>query len=277
MKDAPTAAVILIGNELLSGKIPDENAAWLAGRLRTLGVDLRRIVTIADEPAEIIDEVRAFAARFTHVFTSGGIGPTHDDITLETLARAWNVPVVLDPTLEEILRRHFGPRLTPDHLRMARVPDGTRLMAGGPIAWPVMCFENVFILPGVPQIFRAKFDSIADTFHGVGFYIRNLYLKSDVGEIAPILRQVEAEGGVQIGSYPRIDRADHHVRITVEARAAGPVDAAVTRLLGALPAAEIVRVDPALLPAHVRAVEPAREPAVEPNGALAPGPRLDEA
>jgi molybdenum cofactor synthesis domain-containing protein len=248
MTPAPTAAVVLIGNELLSGKIRDENAAWLAGRLRTLGIDLRRISTIPDDPDDIITEVRACAARHTHVFTSGGIGPTHDDITLETLARAWDVPLVLDPTLAEILHAHFGARITDDHLRMARVPEGTRLVAGGPIAWPVMCFGNVYILPGVPEIFRAKFEVIAETFHGTAFYLRNLYLNSDEGQIAPLLRRVEAAFAVQIGSYPRIDRADHRVRITVEARDPAPVDAALDALLAGLTVDEIVRVDPPLKP-----------------------------
>lgn len=246
MNPAPTAAVVLIGNELLSGKIRDENAAWIAGRLRTLGIDLRRIATIPDDPEDIIAEVRACAARYTHVFTSGGIGPTHDDITLETLARAWDVPLVLDPTLADILRAHFGARLTDDHLRMARVPEGTRLVSGGPIAWPVMCFGNLYILPGVPEIFRAKFDVIADTFQGTAFYLRNLYLNSDEGEIAPLLRRVEGAFAVQIGSYPRIDLADHRVRITVEARSAGPVDAAMEALVAGLTVTEIVRVDPPL-------------------------------
>ncbi|MCK6572939.1 competence/damage-inducible protein A [Myxococcota bacterium] len=239
-----TAAIVLIGNELLSGKFRDENAAWLAGRLRTLGVDLRRIVTVPDVEADIVDEVRACADRYTHVFTSGGVGPTHDDITIDAIARAFEVPVVRDPTLEAILRAHFKERLNAAHLRMANVPAGTTLHHGGPIAWPVVRFRNVIILPGVPEIFRAKFDAISSSFQSLAFHIRNLWLNSDEGEIAGLLEEVERTFGVQIGSYPRIDHADHRVRITVEARRPAPVDAAVAALLSRLAPADVVRVDP---------------------------------
>jgi molybdenum cofactor synthesis domain-containing protein len=238
-----TAAIVLIGNELLSGKFRDENAAWLAGRLRALGVDLRRIVTVPDVEADIVQEVRACAGRYTHVFTSGGVGPTHDDITIEAIARAFDVPVVREPALEAILRAHFKDRLTPAHLRMADVPEGTRLQLGGRIAWPVVRYQNVVILPGVPEIFRAKFEAIEEEFRTVEFYIRNLWLNSDEGEIAGLLAEVERRCGVQIGSYPRMDRADHRVRITVEARSAEPVDAAVSALLARLPPGEVVRAD----------------------------------
>ena len=240
----PTAAIVLIGNELLSGKIKDENAAWLATRLRTLGVDLRRIATIPDVEADIIDEIRLCTARFTHVFSSGGIGPTHDDITLPAVARAFNVPLVRDPDLESILRGHFKGRLRDDHLRMAEVPQGTRLIAGGPIAWPVMVLGNLHILPGVPEIFRAKFEVISHQFQTLGFILRSLYLNADEGEIAPLLQRVETEDQVQIGSYPRIDRADHRVRVTVESHDAQRVDAAVARLLAGLSGEQVVRVDP---------------------------------
>jgi molybdenum cofactor synthesis domain-containing protein len=250
-----TAAIVLIGNELLSGKFRDENAAWLAGRLRALGVDLRRIVTVPDVEGDIVDEVRACAARYTHVFTSGGVGPTHDDITIEAIARAFGVPVVRDPSLEAILRGHFKDRLNDAHLRMADVPEGTVLRRGGPIAWPVVRFRNLVILPGVPEIFRAKFESIESEFQSLAFYLRNLWLNSDEGEIAKHLADVERDFGVQIGSYPRIDHADHRVRITVEDRRPERVDAAVSALLDRLPASEVVRFDP---PAH-QAVAPAAD------------------
>lgn len=243
---APTAAVVLIGNELLSGKIRDENAAWLAGRLRALGVDLRRVVTIPDIESEIATEVRGCSERFTWVFTSGGVGPTHDDITLESVARAFDVELVLDAGLEAILRGHFRERLNGDHLRMAHVPRGATLVGGGPIAWPVISYRNVFVLPGVPEIFRAKFDTISERFQSVRFHLRNLYLNSDEGAIAQLLRIVEAAHGVQIGSYPRLDRAHHHVRVTVEARRPEPVNRAVEALVAGLPAAEVVEVDPPL-------------------------------
>ncbi len=239
-----TAAIILIGNELLSGKIVDRNAAWLIGRLRALGVDLRRVAIVPDVRADIVDEVRRCSAACDAVFTSGGVGPTHDDITLESIAAAFGVGVRREPSLEAIMRKHFGARLTDDHLRMAEVPDGTELIHGGHIRWPVICVRNVYVLPGVPEIFRAKFDAIAERFRDGAFYLRSVYLDADEGTIAERLRDLESEHGVAVGSYPRLDRADHRVRVTIEARDPAPVDAAVDALLAGCPPAWIVRVDP---------------------------------
>ncbi len=240
-----TAAIVLIGNELLSGKVADENAIWLIGRLRALGVQLRRVTFVADDAQAIGDELIRVTTQVDDVFTSGGVGPTHDDITIESVAAAFGVPVVRDAELEALVRGHFGERLRADHLRMADVPAGSELVHGGEIRWPVVHFRNLWILPGVPQIFRAKFDGIADRFRAGAFFLRSIYLDADEGEIAPLLRRVQAEHCVEIGSYPRIDRAEYRIRVTVEARAAGPVDDAVAALLDGLAVAHVVRIDPA--------------------------------
>ncbi len=242
--DAPTAAIVLIGNELLSGKIVDVNAAYVIPRLRALGVALKRLSVVPDEPGPIRDELRWVAERYDHVFTSGGIGPTHDDVTLENVAAAFGVPVQRHSELEAILREHFGPRLNEDHLRMADVPEGTRLVHGGAMRWPVLQFRNIYILPGIPEIFRAKFDAIAERFRAGGFALRSVYLDADEGTIAGHLREVETRFAVSVGSYPRLDHADHRVRVTIEARATAPVDAAVEWLVSALEPAWVVRVDP---------------------------------
>lgn len=239
-----TAAIILIGNELLSGKVRDTNAVWLIGRLRALGVELRRVVMVPDVEAEIVDEVRRCSAAVDHVFTSGGVGPTHDDITLPGIAAAFAVPIERNDRLAALMKDHFGDRLTEDHLRMADLPRGTELIDGGEIRWPVMKCHNVYVLPGVPEIFRAKFDAIADRFRDGAFYLRSVYLDADEGTIAARLRALEVEHGVAIGSYPRIDRADHRLRVTFEARSAAPVDAATAAFVAALPPECIVRVDP---------------------------------
>ncbi len=255
-----TAAIILIGNELLSGKVVDTNAAWLIGRLRGLGVDLRRVVIVPDVQGEIVAEVRRCSAAFDAVFTSGGVGPTHDDITLASIAAAFDAPLERHPTLEALMRRHFGDRLTGDHLRMADLPAGTELIVGGEIRWPVILVRNVYVLPGVPEIFRAKFDSIAERFRGGAFYLRSVYLDADEGTIAARLRALEAAHGVSVGSYPRIDGADHRLRVTVEARAPAPVNAAVAALVEDADPAWIVRVDPAVSAPEATSGAP-REPA----------------
>ncbi len=110
-------------------------------------------------------------------------------------------------------------------------------------------FRNLWILPGVPQIFRAKFDAIASRFRDGAFFLRSVYLDADEGAVAPVLRDLQARFGVEVGSYPRIDEADHRVRVTIEARAAAPVDAAAAALLAALPVEQVVRADDAARPA----------------------------
>lgn len=242
-----TAAILLIGNELLSGKIRDENGAWLAARLRVLGVDLRRLVVVPDVSAEIAEELRRTAPLVDYLFTSGGVGPTHDDITLAAIAEAFGVPLQLDPTLEALIHTHFGARCTDAHLNMARVPEGTRLDWSGGMRWPVYVMGNVYILPGVPPLFRAKFDAIADQFRSGRFWLRSIYLDHmDEGRIAAVLAEVEASHDVGIGSYPRFGQpGDWRIRITVESRAAEPVDAAITAILGHLEPTSVLSVDPA--------------------------------
>lgn len=242
----PTAAILLIGNELLSGKVIDTNAVWLTARLRELGVRLVRVVVVPDELPVIGEELRRLAAAADHVFTSGGVGPTHDDVTLAAVAGAFGVPLVRHAHLAELLLGHYGERLRPDHLRMADVPENTVLLWAGEHRWPIYTFRNVYILPGIPEIFRAKFEGIASRFAAGRFWLRSVYLNADEGTIAPALAALEHTFGVAVGSYPRIDDADHRVRITVEARSPAPVNAAVDALLSVLDPAWTVRVDPPL-------------------------------
>src|SRR6185503_9517286 len=138
MKERVTAGIVLIGDELLSGKVDDENARFLIAELRALGVQLQRISVIPDVLDEIAATVRDFSSRFDHVFTSGGVGPTHDDLTMEAIARGFGVQVVRHPELEQLLRAHFGERLLTRDLRMADVPKGAQLLYGETPSWPVI-------------------------------------------------------------------------------------------------------------------------------------------
>lgn len=239
----PTAAILLIGNELLSGKVRDTNAVWLTERLRALGVRLVRVVMVPDELPIIGEELRRLSAAADHVFTSGGVGPTHDDVTVSAVAAAFGVPLVRDAHLAELLVAHYQDRLRPDHLRMADVPEGAVMLWAGEHRWPVYTFRNVYILPGIPEIFRAKFDGIAERFAAGRFWLRSVYLNVDEGSIAPALAALETDFGVAVGSYPRIDEADYRVRVTVEARSAAPVNAAVAALVAGLDPSWLVRVD----------------------------------
>src|SRR5215831_1282683 len=241
---APTAAVLVIGDEILSGKFADENAAHLIRELRDLGVALRRIEVVPDVLADIADSVRALSSRYDHVFTSGGVGPTHDDVTIEAIAGAFGVRVVRHPILEELLRTHYGSRLEERNLRMAEVPEGAVMVPADSPSWPVTSFRNIYILPGVPSIFRRKFNAIRERFRVAPFFVRRVYCMADEGVLAAFLDAIVADfPGVSVGSYPRYDATDFRVLITLEGKDEGHVAAAALALVERLPANIVVRAD----------------------------------
>lgn len=216
---ASTASAIIIGDEILSGKFADENGPFLVAELRALGVDLRRLTVLPDVIEEIAEAIATEASKHTYVFTSGGVGPTHDDVTMAGIARAFGVDVVRDPTLEELVRTHWGERLAPANLRLAEVPSGTMLVTAGDPGWPVMRCRNVFILPGVPSLFRRKFAALAPTLTGTPLHTARLVVRCDEGTLADDLTAVAAAyPQLQFGSYPRFDEAAFHVIITIEGR-----------------------------------------------------------
>lgn len=239
-----TAGVILIGDEILSGKVQDENARLLIGELRGLGVALRRIIVIPDVLDEIAATVADFAGRFDHVFTSGGVGPTHDDLTMEGVARAFGAGVVRHPELERMMRDYWKERLRERDLRMADVPDGAHFVYGSEaVGWPVIAMRNVYILPGVPELFRRKFESIKERFREAPYSLRSVFTTSEEGLIAGELDRVVATyAAVAVGSYPTFSAADYKVKVTLEGKDAAAVAAATDDLVRALGAA-VVRVE----------------------------------
>jgi FAD synthetase len=240
---AKTAGILLIGNEILSGKITDANAAYLCRELRALGVEVRRITVIPDEVDLIAAEVRAFSSAYDVVFTSGGVGPTHDDVTMAGIARGFATRVVRHPELERLLRDYYRDRLTESHLRLAEVPEGTELVYGEDPVWPVMAYRNVYILPGVPSLFRRKFLAIRERFRSRPFHTARVYVMADEASIAPDLdRVVAAHPAVAFGSYPRFDEPDYRVLLTIESQdpdAAGNAARDLTAALGSV----VVRVE----------------------------------
>lgn len=231
-----TAAILLIGNELLSGKVEDQNARFLIGELRGLGVTLERIEIIPDQLQDVAASVRALAARFDNVFTSGGVGPTHDDVTMAAVAAAFDLPIVRRPELEQLLRNSFGARLHERDLRMADIPSEARLEYGrGGTTWPVVVVRNVWVLPGVPSIFRRKFEAVRELFRGPPIHARALYSRVGEGAIAGVLDEVVAAfPNVDIGSYPHIEAPDYQVKITLDGRDGGAVDLALAALTARL-------------------------------------------
>lgn len=241
-----SAAILLIGNEILSGKIADENARWLVGELRAQGVTVGRIEVVPDLEADIVERLRALSLRFTYVFTSGGVGPTHDDVTMAAVATAFGMLITRSAALEALLRRLGGGSLHERDLRMADVPDGARLEYGGRSAdgtWPVVAVRNVYVLPGVPSIFRRKFDTIRHLFRGDAIWARAVYSSAGEGQIAEHLDAIVAAfPGVEVGSYPHPGAPDHKVKVTLDGRDRAAVDTAVIRLCDRLGPA-VVRVE----------------------------------
>ncbi len=239
-----TAAVVIIGNEILSGRTADENARYLIDELHNLGVALRRVVILPDEVDAIIDTVRECSVKFDYVFTSGGVGPTHDDVTIEGVARALGRPIVRLPELVAVIREFFGSRMDEARLRMADAPDGSELIYSPSTRWPVLATGNVYILPGVPEIFRSKFQAIRERFRSAPFHSSVIFTSEDEFDIAPRLNQVaNLNPNVAIGSYPNFEAADYRVKITLEATEAGAVERAKSLLIKLLPPRTIVRTE----------------------------------
>jgi molybdenum cofactor synthesis domain-containing protein len=235
---AATAGIVVIGDEILSGKFADENAAFLIRELRDLGVDLRRISIIPDDLDDIATTVPDFSRRFDLVFTSGGVGPTHDDLTISGIARGFGTGIIRHPDLERRVRAYWGEKLAGANLRLADVPEGAELVFGHDTTWPVVSYRNVYILPGVPALFKRKFVDIRDRFRTVPVVTARIYSLGDEGELAPHLDAVvAAHPSVKIGSYPRFSEKDFRVLLTLEGRDGAEVGAACTALaalLGAL-------------------------------------------
>lgn len=234
----PTAAVIVIGNEILSGKVDDQNARYLIGELRALGVSLRRIEVIPDVVEDIARTVRALSPTVDHVFTSGGVGPTHDDVTLQAVAAAFDMPIERNPQLEALMRARWGEGLHERDLRMADIPAGARLEHGpgaSATTWPVVVVRNVWVLPGVPGIFRRKFEAVRELFRAPPIHGRALFTLADEAEIAGALDEtVAAFPAVDVGSYPQTEGGPHRVKVTFDGRDRGAVDAALAFLTSKL-------------------------------------------
>lgn len=231
-----TASVLIIGNEILSGRIRDENAWWLARRCRELGIDLVRVVFIPDDIGIIAHTVRTTAEGVDHLFTSGGVGPTHDDLTMEGVAAAFGVPLRRDPVLVELIRTKLGPRWREAADRMADLPEGAELWWDGEIHFPLVVKRNVAIFPGVPDLLRRKFDSVAHRFErGRTVFTRTLEVVEQEVTIAAGMAEIQRRWPqVCIGSYPQFERRPWSVTVVIESREQGAVEACEAELRATL-------------------------------------------
>ena len=202
-QDHPTACVLLIGNELLSGKTQDANLKFLAAEMSKLGIRLEEARVVRDDADSIVAAVNDCRARYTYVFTTGGIGPTHDDITAASIATAFGVELVVDP--EALVRlKHAGRELNDARVRMARVPQGAVLIDNPISAAPGVRIENVFVLAGVPPIAHAMFASLEPLLRrGEAIHSRSVDVFLREGDFALELEEIAAaHPDVEIGSYP---------------------------------------------------------------------------
>ncbi|MBM3546701.1 MAG: competence/damage-inducible protein A [Alphaproteobacteria bacterium] len=206
MTDQPlTAAVIIIGNEILSGRVQDANLAYIATGLGEIGVKLVEARAIRDDEAAIIATVNELRARHTYVFTTGGIGPTHDDITSEVVGKAFGRKLILHPEAVRVLTAHYPPgALNEARLRMAHVPEGATLVDNPVSRAPGFQLENVFVLAGVPLVMRAMFDGIKGKLrHGPPVLSRAVICSLGEGTLAKDLGEIQARfPDIEIGSYP---------------------------------------------------------------------------
>ncbi len=239
-----TAAVLIIGNEILSGRTKDANLPYLGERLGELGIRLAEARVVADQKGEIVAAVNALRQRSTYLFTTGGIGPTHDDITAECVAAAFGRPLIRNPEALALLQAHYAPGdLNEARLRMANTPEGATLIENPISHAPGFRIENVHVMAGVPAVMRAMFDSLAPGLTG-GPPLRSRTLVSDLpeGALAAGLGALqERYPEVDIGSYPSFRDGRPSVavvlRATDEPRLAAAAEevGALIRELGAEP------------------------------------------
>ena len=216
-----TAAVVLIGNEILSGRTQDANLAYIATHLNEAGVRVTEARVVADVEADIVEAVNACRARHDYVFTTGGIGPTHDDISSAAVAKAFGVELILHPEAIARLERHYpAGKLNDARKRMAMVPAGAGLIDNPISAAPGFRMENVFVLAGVPVIMRAMLDGLIHTLSG-GAPMRSRTFRTNLPEgtmAADLGALQDAYADVEIGSYPSFGRpGEQGVRIVLRA------------------------------------------------------------
>ncbi len=240
----PTAAALIIGNEILTGKVEEANLTLLARELFGLGIELRRVVVCPDDVEDIASDIRRLREQFDYLITSGGIGPTHDDVTLDAVARAFDRPLVRSPELVTKIRSMVGDRCNEGHLRMADVPERAELVSTPDVPWPSVVMENVYVLPGIPRIFSMKMSMLRDRLlAGRRFHSRAVYAMCRETDIAEMLDAVVAvHDEVEIGSYPVME-GDYRVKLTVDSRSRCAADRALAALVDGLPADAVVRVE----------------------------------
>lgn len=238
-----TAGLIIIGNEILSGKTQDQNSFFLATELRSLGVSLLRISVIPDDLDMIGREAALFSKTFDLVFTTGGVGPTHDDITMPGIAQAFGVQLMRHPVLERKFQERYGSAANDAVMKMAEVPEGSEVVEFSTNNFPLVVFRNIYIFPGIPRYLQEKFNLVRERFRSSLFFLKRIYLKANEADIAAILNAVvENNDCVTFGSYPILGNDDYQIIVTAESKIEVDLEKALRELLQKLPDDIIVKV-----------------------------------
>ncbi|MPZ56471.1 MAG: competence/damage-inducible protein A [Rhizobiales bacterium] len=240
-----TAALLVIGDEILSGRTKDKNIGYIAEYLSGIGIDLKEVRVVADDESDVVNAVNALRRRYTYLFTTGGIGPTHDDITADCVAKAFGVSIDVDPRARALLLQRIAEKdLNEARLRMARIPAGANLIINKVSNAPGFRMGNVFVMAGVPSIMQAMLDEVAPTLQ-TGARMLSESVRADLreGDIGTELGAIaKAHPAVLIGSYPFMDdQARPNTNVVVRARdpaelasAKAAVEAMLARVRAAL-------------------------------------------
>ena len=237
----PTAAMLVIGDEILSGRTRDANMYHLAGQLTEQGIDLKEVRVISDDPKAIVAAVQSLSDSYTHVFTSGGIGPTHDDITADCIAKAFGVHINVRDDARAILQTHYDAQKQPlneARLRMARIPVGASLIDNPVSKAPGFTLKNVHVMAGVPSIFQAMTASVLPSLTGGQPLISQTYrIERGEGDIAaPLSALVEAFPELSIGCYPFQKDGLFGANVVIRGTESGMLEQAMAQLKAEFPA-----------------------------------------
>ena len=227
-----TAGLLIIGNEVLSGKVEDKNTPYLLQELRKQGVDVRRVHVIPDVVDLIAEEVRGFSSLY-------------DDVTMEAVAEAFDIELVTHTEMKELLLTALrGTEANASQLKMCQLPKGAKLIRSSNIWFPLVYIRNVYIFPGIPRLLQAEFDSARDCFQGSPFYLRKIFMSCIESDIAQDLHDLLDEfPDLLLGSYPRTSEGDYRTLLTLESRDVTYVNKAVDALIARLPGASVLRIE----------------------------------
>lgn len=244
MSPPVTAGILIIGNEILSGKVEDLNSPYLCKELRFLGVEVLRIVTVPDEIDVIAEQARKLSELCTWVFTSGGVGPTHDDVTIDGVAASHGAVIVFSTRMEELIRSYYGAQTNEAHLRMARIPEGSELLDTPPLKSPQLLFHNIFVFPGVPELLRQRFSALKERFRTEPIHLGQFFLNVEEGQVAATLdATISKFSGLMLGSYPALWNKDYSLKLTLESRDPNELREAMAFLTKRLPESSILRTE----------------------------------